>query len=252
MNEFQDKVAIVTGATSGTGRAAAIAYAREGAKVVVAARRATEGEETVRLLQAQGGEGIFVKTDVSKAVQVKELVERTLEKFGRLDIAFNNAGIEQVPLPYLEQEEKTFDQVVDINTKGVWLCMKYEIPAMLKTGGGSIVNTASVFGVIGVPGDEIYIASKHAVIGLTKSAAVEFGKQGIRVNAILPGVVDSDMFQRFSGGNPEILAQWTAKHPIGRIGKPEDMAEAAIWLSSSKASFVTGHSLMVDGGYTAQ
>jgi NAD(P)-dependent dehydrogenase (short-subunit alcohol dehydrogenase family) len=252
MKQFQDKVAIVAGATSGTGRAAAIAYAREGAKVVVAGRRAKEGEETVRLLQAQGGEGIFVKTDVSKAVQVKELVERTLEKFGRLDIAFNNAGIEQVPLPYLEQEEKTFDQVVDINTKGVWLCMKYEIPAMLKTGGGSIVNTASVFGVIGVPGDEIYIASKHAVIGLTKSAAVEFGKQGIRVNAILPGVVDSDMFQRFSGGNPEILAQWTAKHPIGRIGKPEDMAEAAIWLSSSKASFVTGHSLIVDGGYTAQ
>ena len=130
--------------------------------------------------------------------------------------------------------------------------MKYEIPAMLKTGGGSIVNTASVFGVIGVPGNEIYIASKHAIVGLTKSVAVEFGKQGIRVNAILPGVVDTDMFQRFSGGNPEILAQWTAKHPIGRIGKPEDMAEAAIWLSSSKASFVTGHSLMVDGGYTAQ
>ena len=252
MNEFQDKVAIVTGATSGIGRAAAIAYAREGAKVVVAGRRATEGEETVRLLQAQGGEGIFVKTDVSKAVQVKELVERTLQKFGRLDIAFNNAGIEQVPLPFLEQDEETFDQVVDINAKGVWLCMKYEIPAMLKTGGGSIVNTASVFGVIGVPGNEIYIASKHAVIGLTKSAAVEFGKQGIRVNAILPGVVDTDMYQRFAGDKPEFRAQMSAMQPIGRIGKPEDMAEAAIWLSSSKASFVTGHSLMVDGGYTAQ
>ena len=252
MNEFQDKVAIVTGATSGIGRAAAIAYAREGAKVVVAGRRATEGEETVRLLQAQGGEGIFVKTDVSKAVQMKELVERTLQKFGRLDIAFNNAGIEQVPLPFLEQDEETFDQVVDINAKGVWLCMKYEIPAMLKTGGGSIVNTASVFGVLGIPGDEIYIASKHAVIGLTKSAAVEFGKQGIRVNAILPGVVDTDMYQRFAGEKPEFRAQMNAMHPIGRIGKPEDMAKAAIWLSSSKASFVTGHSLMVDGGYTAQ
>jgi len=252
MNEFQDKVAIVTGATSGIGRAAAIAYAREGAKVVVAGRRATEGEETVRLLQAQGGEGIFVKTDVSKAVQVKELVERTLQKFGRLDIAFNNAGIEQVPLPFLEQDEETFDQVVDINAKGVWLCMKYEIPAMLKTGGGSIVNTASVFGVIGVPGDEIYIASKHAVIGLTKSAAVEFGKEGIRVNAILPGVVDTDMYQRFAGEKPEFRAQMTAMHPIGRMGKPDDIADAAIWLSSGKASFVTGHSLMVDGGYTAQ
>ena len=252
MNEFQDKVAIVTGATSGIGRAAAIAYAREGAKVVVAGRRATEGEETVRLLQAQGGEGIFVKTDVSKAVQMKELVERTLQKFGRLDIAFNNAGIEQVPLPFLEQDEETFDQVVDINAKGVWLCMKYEIPAMLKTGGGSIVNTASVFGVIGVPGNEIYIASKHAVIGLTKSAAVEFGKQGIRVNAILPGVVDTDMYKRFAGDKPEFREQMNAMHPIGRIGQPEEMAEAAIWLSSSKASFVTGHSLMVDGGYTAQ
>ena len=252
MNEFQDKVAIVTGATSGIGRAAAIAYAREGAKVVVAGRRATEGEETVRLLQAQGGEGIFVKTDVSKAVQVKELVERTLQKFDRLDIAFNNAGIEQVPLPFLEQDEETFDQVVDINAKGVWLCMKYEIPAMLKTGGGSIVNTASVFGVIGIPGDEIYIASKHAVIGLTKSVAVEFGKQGIRVNAILPGVVDTDMYQRFAGEKPEFRAQMTAMHPIGRIGKPDDIADAAIWLSSSKSSFVTGHSLMVDGGYTAQ
>src|SRR5438132_1820012 len=223
MNEFQDKVAIVTGATSGIGRAATTAYAREGAKVVVAGRRATEGEETVRLLQAQGGEGIFVKTDVSKAVQVKELVERTLQKFGRLDIAFNNAGIEQVPLPFVEQDEETFDQVVDINAKGVWLCMKYEIPAMLKTGGGSIVNTASVFGVIGVPGDEIYIASKHAVIGLTKSAAVEFGIQGIRVNAVLPGVVDTDMYQRFAGDKPEFRAQMSAMHPIGRIGKPEDM-----------------------------
>ncbi len=251
MNEFQDKVAIVTGATSGIGRAAAIAYAREGAKVVVAGRRATEGEETVRLLQAQGGEGIFVKTDVSKAVQVKELVERTLQKFGRLDFAFNNAGIEQVPTPFLEQDEETFERVVDINAKGVWLSMKYEIPAMLKTGGGSIVNTASVFGVIGIAGNEIYIASKHAVIGLTKSAAVEFGKQGIRVNAVLPGVVDTDMYKRFAGDKPEFRAEMTAMHPIGRIGKPEDIAEAAIWLSSSKSSFVTGHSLLVDGGYTA-
>jgi NAD(P)-dependent dehydrogenase (short-subunit alcohol dehydrogenase family) len=157
-----------------------------------------------------------------------------------------------VPAPFLEQDEETFDRVVDINAKGVWLSMKYEIPAMLKTGGGSIVNTASVFGVIGIPGNEIYIASKHAVIGLTKSAAVEFGKQGIRVNAILPGVVDTDMYQRFAGEKPEFRAQMNAMHPIGRIGKPEEMADAAIWLSSSKSSFVTGHSLMVDGGYTAQ
>jgi NAD(P)-dependent dehydrogenase (short-subunit alcohol dehydrogenase family) len=202
-NEFQNKVAIVIGGTSGIGRAAAVAYAREGARVVVAGRRAAEGEETMRLLGAQGGEGFFVKTDVSKAAQVKELVERTLQKFGRLDIAFNNAGIEQVPKPFLEQDEEAFDRIVDINAKGVWLSMKYEIPAMLKTGGGAIVNTASVFGVIGIPGNEIYIASKHAVIGLTKSVAVEFGEQGIRVNAILPGVVDSDMYKRFADDNGE-------------------------------------------------
>ena len=252
MNEFQGKVAIVTGGTSGIGRAAAVAYAREGARVVVAGRRAAEGEETVRLLRAQGGEGIFVTTDVSKAAQVKELVERTMQKFGRLDFAFNNAGIEQEPTPFLEQNEETYDRVMDINVKGVWLSMKYEIPAMLKTGGGSIVNTSSGLGVIGMPGIEIYVASKHAVIGLTKSAALEFGKQGIRVNAVLPAVIDTDMFQRFAGEKPEFRAQITAMHPIGRIGKSEEIADAAIWLSSSKSSFVTGHSLLVDGGFTAQ
>jgi NAD(P)-dependent dehydrogenase (short-subunit alcohol dehydrogenase family) len=252
MNEFRGKVAIVTGGTSGIGRAAALAYAREGASVVVAGRRAAEGEETVRLLRAQGGEGIFVTTDVSKAAQVKELVDRTMQKFGRLDFAFNNAGIEQEPTPFLEQDEETYDRVMDINVKGVWLSMKYEIPAMLKTGGGSIVNTSSGLGVIGMPGVEIYVASKHAVIGLTKSAALEFGKQGIRVNAVLPAVIDTDMFQRFAGEKPEFREQVTALHPIGRIGKSEEIADAAIWLSSSKSSFVTGHSLLVDGGFTAQ
>jgi NAD(P)-dependent dehydrogenase (short-subunit alcohol dehydrogenase family) len=252
MKEFQDKVAIVTGGTSGIGRAAAVAYAREGAMVVVAGRRAAEGEETVRLIRAQGGEGIFVATDVSKVAQVKELVERTMQKFGRLDFAFNNAGIEHEPTPFLEQNEETYDRVMDINVKGVWLSMKYEIPAMLKTGGGSIVNTSSAAGVIGMPGVEIYVASKHAVIGLTKSAALEFGKQGIRVNAVLPAAIDTDMFQRFAAEKPELRAQMTAMHPIGRIGKSEEIADAAIWLSSSKSSFVTGHSLLVDGGFTAQ
>jgi len=252
MNEFQGKVALVTGGTSGIGRAAAIAYAREGAKVVVAGRRAAEGEETVRLVRAQGREAMFVPTDVAQEAQVKNLIGRTLEQFGRLDFAFNNAGIEQEPTPFLEQNEETFDRVMDINVKGVWLSMKYEIPAMLKTGGGAIVNTSSGLGVIAMPGIEIYVASKHAVIGLTKSAALEFGKQGIRVNAVLPAVIDTDMFQRFAGEKPEFRAQMTAMHPIGRIGKPEEIADAAIWLSSSKSSFVTGHSLLVDGGFTAQ
>ena len=191
-------------------------------------------------------------TDVSKAAQVQALVERTMEKFGRLDFAFNNAGIEQEPTPFLEQDEEAYARVMDINVKGVWLSMKYEIPAMLKTGGGSIVNTSSAAGVIGMPGVGIYVASKHAVIGLTKSAALEFGKQGIRVNAILPGVIDTEMFQRFAGEKPDLRAQLTALHPIGRIGKSEEIADAAIWLSSSKSSFVTGHSLLVDGGFTAQ
>src|SRR5882724_9906550 len=248
MNEFQGKVAIVTGGTSGIGRAAAVAYAREGARVVVAGRRAAEGEETVRLLQAQGGEGIFVTTDVSKAAQVKELVERTMQKFGRLDFAFNNAGVEQEPTPFLEQNEETYDRVMDINVKGVWLSMKYEIPAMLKTGGGSIVNTSSSLGVVGMPGVEIYVASKHAVIGLTKSAALAFGKQGIRINAVLPAAIETDMLQRFVGDNHEMRDYLNDKHAIGRIGRPEEIADAAIWLSSSKASFVTGHSLLVDGG----
>ena len=206
----------------------------------------------MELVRGQGGEGIFVTTDVSKAAQVKELVERTMQEFGRLDFAFNNAGIEQEPTPFLEQDEETYDRVMDINVKGVWLSMKYEIPAMLKTGGGSIVNTSSSLGVVGMPGVEIYVASKHAVIGLTKSAAVEFGKQGIRINAVLPAAIETDMLQRFVGDKPETRDYMTAKHPIGRVGKPEEIADAAIWLSSSKASFVTGHSLLVDGGFTAQ
>jgi len=205
--KLEDKVAVVTGGASGFGRAICELYAKEGAKVVVAGRRAAEGEETVRLLRAQGGEGFFVTTDVSKAAQVKDLVDRTMQKFGRLDFAFNNAGIEQEPTPFLEQDEETYDRVMDINVKGVWLSMKYEIQAMLETGGGSIVNTSSVAGVIGMPGVEVYVAGKHAVIGLTKSAALEFGKKGIRVNAILPAAIETDMFQRFVGEKPDFLAQ---------------------------------------------
>jgi len=251
MNDFQGKVALVTGGTSGIGRAAAVAFARAGARVVVAGRRAAEGQETVRLLRAEGGEGIFVTTDVSKAAQVKELVERTVQKFGRLDFAFNNAGIEQEPTPFLKQDEETYDRVMDINVKGVWLSMKYEIPAMLQTGGGSIVNTSSALGVTALAGIEVYTASKHAVIGLTKSAAVEFAKQGIRINAVLPAAIETDMYHRFAGHNAEKQAAVTAMHPIGRIGTADEIADAVIWLSSSKSAFVIGHSLLVDGGWTA-
>jgi NAD(P)-dependent dehydrogenase (short-subunit alcohol dehydrogenase family) len=252
VNDFQGKVAIVTGGTSGIGRAAAVAFARQGARVVVAGRRTAEGEETVRLLRAEGGEGLFVATDVARASQVKNLIGRTLERFGRLDFAFNNAGIEQQPTPFLDQNEEDYDRVMDINVKGVWLSMKYEIPAMLKSGGGSIVNTSSALGVIAFAGVEVYVASKHAVIGLTKSAALEYGKQGIRVNAVLPAVIETDMYERFTGEKPEMQAAMAALHPIGRIGTSEEVADAVIWLSSDKSSFVTGHSLLVDGGFTAQ
>ena len=252
MNEFQGKVALVTGGTAGIGRAAAIAYAREGAKVVVAGRRAAEGEATVQLVRAQGGEALFVPTDVAQEAQVKNLIGRTVEQFGRLDFAFNNAGIDQQPTPLLEQTVETYDQVMDINVKGVWLSMRHEIPAMLKTGGGAIVNTSSALGLIAFPGVEVYVASKHAVIGLTKSAAVEFGKQGIRINAVLPAVIETDMYRRFVGEKAEAIAAMAAMHPIGRIGTPEEIADAVIWLCSSKSSFVIGHSLLVDGGFTAQ
>ena len=252
MNEFQGKVAIVTGGTSGIGRAAAVAYAREGARVVVAGRRAAEGEETVHLVRTQGGEALFVSTDVAQEAQVKNLIGRTLEQFGRLDFAFNNAGIDQQPTPLLEQTVETYDQVMDINVKGVWLSMRYEIPAMLKSGGGAIVNTSSALGLIAFPGVEVYVASKHAVIGLTKSAAVEFGKQGIRINAVLPAAIETDMYRRFVGEKAEAIAAMAAMHPIGRIGTPEEIADAVIWLCSSKSSFVIGHSLLVDGGFTAQ
>ena len=221
--------------------------------MVVAGRRVAEGEETVRLVRAlQGGDAMFVPTDVAQEVQVKNLIERTLEQFGRLDFAFNNAGVEQTPTPFLEQTVETYDQVMDINVKGVWLSMRHEIPAMLKSGGGAIVNTSSIAGVVAFPGIEIYAASKHAVIGLTKSAAVEFAKQGIRVNAVLPAAIETDMYRRFDGEKPESRAAMTAMHPIGRIGTPEEIADAVIWLSSDKSSFVTGHSLLVDGGFTAQ
>jgi NAD(P)-dependent dehydrogenase (short-subunit alcohol dehydrogenase family) len=252
MKEFQGKVAIVTGGTSGIGRAAAIAFAKEGAKVVVAGRRAVEGDETVRRIKTNGGEAVFVATDVAQEAQVKNLVGRTLEQFGRLDIAFNNAGIEQTPTPFLEQSVETYNQVMDINVKGVWLSMRHEIPAMLKTGGGAIVNTSSVLGVIAMAGIEVYVASKHAVIGLTKSAAMEYAKQGIRINAVLPAAIETDMIRRFAGDAPESRDRLAGMHPIGRIGKPEEIADAVLWLASDRASFVTGHSLSVDGGWTAQ
>ena len=246
------KVAIVTGGNSGIGRATAIALARQGAKITVAARRASEGEETVRLIKEAGSEGIFVKTDVANEDDVRSLVENTIKTYGRLDYAFNNAGIEEIMTPFLDQTTEKFDQIMNTNVRGVWLSMKYEIPQMIKSGGGAIVNNSSVAGIMGFPQMAIYIASKHAVLGLTKSAALEYAKSGIRINAIAPGGVETEMANRVNENNPQFLDYLTSMHPIGRIADPEEIANAVVWLLSEKASFVLGHTLLVDGGVVSR
>ena len=249
MISFEDqKVAIVTGGSSGIGRATAIALAKQGAKIAVAARRTEAGEETVRLVKEAGGEGIFVKTDVANEDDVKSLVEKTVKQYNRLDYAFNNAGIEEKMTPLVDQTSDVFDQIMNVNVKGVWLCMKYEIPQMIRTGGGAIVNTSSVAGVIGNPQMPIYSASKHAVLGLTKSAALEYAKSGIRINAVAPGGVETDFAKRVVGDIQQVLEISKSIHPIGRIGDPKEIANAVVWLLSDKASFVLGHTLLVDGG----
>ncbi len=249
---FTGKVALVTGGSSGIGRATAILFARKGALVVVASRRAEEGEETVKLVKEAGSDGFFVKTDVTQAADVEAMVEQTMRSYGRLDYAFNNAGIEQTPSPLVEQTEEMFDQIIDINVKGVWLSMKYQIPQMLKNGGGAIVNMSSVAGLVGMAGIPIYVASKHAVVGLTKSVALEYAKQGIRVNAVSPGAIETDMFDRFVKDNPQAREHMIAMHPLGRAGKSEEIANAVVWFCSDEAAFVTGQTLALDGGFTAQ
>jgi NAD(P)-dependent dehydrogenase (short-subunit alcohol dehydrogenase family) len=252
MKEFDGKVALVTGGGSGIGRATAIAFAREGAKVVIGNRNVQRGEETVSMIRDAGGTASFRRTDVVVAADVKALVDHAVTTYGRLDIAFNNAGIEGDPRPLAEQTEANFDAVMDINVKGVWLSMKYEIPRMLEQGGGAIVNCSSVAGVIGFLGIGIYAASKHAVIGLTKVAALEYSAQGIRINAVNPAVIDTEMVDRLADGMNMKKDDLTTFHPIGRIGRVEEVAEAVLWMCSDKASFVTGHSMIVDGGFTAR
>ena len=242
------KAAIITGGSSGIGRAAAVALAKEGVKIAIAARRAKEGEETVRLVKEAGSEGIFVKTDVANENDVRSLVEKTVKTYGRLDYAFNNAGIEETPTSLVEQTSNVFDQIMNVNVKGVWLSMKYEIPEMIRTGGGAIVNTSSGAGVIGYPQQPIYIASKHAVLGLTKSAALEYAKSGIRINAIAPGVTETEMVERVAEDDKQLIESIKSITPIGRIGDPQEIANAVVWLLSDKASFVLGHTLLVDGG----
>lgn len=248
----QQKVAIITGGNSGIGRATAVALARQGVNITIASRRTKEGEETVKLVKDAGSEGIFVKTDVTKEDDVRSLVEKSADKFGRLDYAFNNAGIEESMTPLVDQRSDHFDRIINVNVKGVWLSMKYEIPEMIKSGGGSIVNMSSVAGVMGFPQMPIYIASKHAVLGLTKSAALEYARSGIRINAVAPGAVNTDMAKRVMEGNPQLNQTLTSMHPIGRVAEPEEIADVVSWLLSDKSSFVLGHTLLADGGIVSR
>jgi NAD(P)-dependent dehydrogenase (short-subunit alcohol dehydrogenase family) len=249
--DFDGKIGIVTGGTSGIGRDAAILFAKEGAKVVVAGRRDVEGGETLDLVRKAGGDGLFVKTDVSRAAEVRALVEKTVGEFGRLDFAFNNAGIEGKWIPIAEQAEEDWDQTIDINLKGVWLCMKYEIQQMLKQRkGGAIVNMSSIAGMMGSAGAATYCASKHGVMGLTKSGALEIARSGIRINAICPAVIETPMGERVFG-EPEMRKHATSLHPLGRFGTPMEVAEAVVWMCSEHASFMTGQWIVLDGGFLA-
>lgn len=251
MKEFENKVALVTGGNSGIGQATALAFARKGAYVVIASRRVEEGEQTVQLIKDAGSEAIFVKTDVTKAADVENLISKTVKAYGRLDYAFNNAGVEGIIGPSIEQTEDNWNNIIDTNLKGIWLSMKYEIPPMLKQGGGAIVNNASVGGVIGIMYGSIYCASKHGVIGLTKAVALEQAQTGIRINAVCSGAIETPMAKR-AYNTEEFHAHMLAKHPIGRFGQPEEVANAVVWLCSDGASFITGHPLLIDGGFAAQ
>jgi NAD(P)-dependent dehydrogenase (short-subunit alcohol dehydrogenase family) len=249
--ELGGKVAVVTGGTSGIGRETAVLFAKAGAKVVVAGRREPEGEETVAKIRGEGAEALFVKTDVSTASDVEALIQRAVTEYGHLDIAFNNAGIEGAFGPIIRQSEEEFDQTISINLKGVWLCLKYEIRQMLKQStGGAIVNMASVLGLVGSAGVSAYSASKHGVIGLTKTAALENAKAGIRVNAVCPAFVETPMSDR-TLRLPSVHKYVVSCHPIGRLGKPMEVAEAVVWMCSEHASFMTGQSLVLDGGFLA-
>lgn len=256
MGIVEGKIALVTGAAAGIGRATALKFASEGARVVVSDLDRTGGEETAHLITSSGGEAVFIKADVSKSADVDALFANSLSTFGRLDCACNNAGIEGHVVPLADQSEADFDRVLAVNAKGVFLCMRAEIPLMLEGGGGTIVNLSSVAGLIGFPGLSPYVASKHAVNGLTKNAALEYGKSGIRVNSVCPGGIDTRMLdslaEQASGGTLTTSQMMDPLHPIGRIGTCDEVAELIVWLCSSRSGFVTGAIVPVDGGFVAQ
>jgi NAD(P)-dependent dehydrogenase (short-subunit alcohol dehydrogenase family) len=247
---FAGKVAFVTGAANGIGRAAALAFASAGASVVVADVSVDGNQETARLVERLGGLARAVRCDVTRGEDVKAALDQTVEAFGRLDFAFNNAGSEQALTTTTDLTEQEWDRILAINLRGVFLCMKHQIPLMLKQGGGAIVNASSGAGVKGFAGQAAYAAAKHGVIGLTKAAALECAPSRVRVNAVCPGIIDTPMMQRFTRGTPEGRARVIAQEPIGRMGKPEEIAAAVVWLCSDAAAFVVGHAMVIDGGQT--
>lgn len=251
-HDLEGKVAIVTGGSSGIGKSTALAYAKQGMKVAVVDIHETRAQAVANEIIENGGTSIAVLADVAKSEQVEAMVDRVVEEFGQLDVAFNNAGIDLEHTPIANVEEDVYDKLMDVNVKGVWLCMKYEIAQMLKQGsGGAIVNTASIGGVIASPRMPIYGATKHAVVGMTKTAAVEYGKKGIRVNSVCPAVIRTDMAAEAFARDSRREAIAIGMHPIGRLGNPEEVSNAVLFLSSEASSFVIGHQLMVDGGFTA-
>lgn len=250
---LKNEVAIITGAGGGIGRAAALVFAREGARLVLADMDIALGEETARQVIEAGGEAIFVATDIAQADQVRQMVVAAVETYGKLTIAFNNAGIEGPLAPTADYDEAEWQRVIGINLTGTWNCLRFQIPEMLKVGKGAIVNTASALGRVGAWSMPAYVASKHGVIGLTKAAALDYAAQGIRVNALLPGVVETPMMMgRMFKENPQLLEVLKQAHPLGRFARPDEPAEAAVWLCSERASFVTGEAFACDGGYLSR
>lgn len=249
---LMNKVVLVTGAAAGIGRATALSCAQAGATVVVADVTHKEGTEVVEEIKKMGGEASIIVTNISNKAEVQNCVTQVVNRYGRLDCAVNNAGIEGEQAPTAECSEQNWDRVISINLKGTWLCMKYELEQMLKQKSGTIVNMSSVAGIIGYEGICAYTASKHGMIGLTKTAALEYARSGIRVNAIAPGVIRTAMIERFVGEDPDAAAALISQEPVGRMGKPQEIAEAAVWLCSDASSFVTGHTLVADGGMTAR
>jgi NAD(P)-dependent dehydrogenase (short-subunit alcohol dehydrogenase family) len=251
---LKGKVALVTGAGSGIGRASALAFAKEGARVMVVDLSVDGGETTVKMIRKAGGEADFDKTDVSKTADVQKMVEKTVALYGRLDCALNNAGVDGMLFTRIaEYKEQAWDQVISVNLKGTWLCMKYEIIQMIEQGGGSIVNMSSTAGLVGsAVGNSAYVASKHGILGLTKTVALEYGRQGIRVNAVCPALTRTPMAEKLLGGDPEKESQFAELSPMGRLANPEEVAAAVVWLCSDMASYVTGQALAVDGGHVAR